>query len=347
MLAVVRACVLLSNRFISHREVDSADISLVEFCRRFELLYGKEKFTPNMHLHLHLKATFMNFGPAHAFWCFPFERYNGILGSYHTNKKAIKVQVMTQFCHEQSVRALDLPSDVTFLRLLPTYYDENDASCMPPTNASLLFLSLSRDRLDQILSFANNGMVTTLLPHTEQVLDDHQMNMLSFVYTELYPSQIFHHIPPFVQRYGRVKLCHDIIGSDLPGQNNRKSSVIMAHWPGTGNQIRHGDYSRLRVGVVQYFLKHTVTVRTESRSGFQPHEHVFAYVYWKKFHPESNWFGISAVVCLNMFEPIGPPCFIPVQHIACRCAHVVHSVQISGIVERVFIACPIPIKMCI
>ena len=60
----------------------------------FEDLYGKEKCTINLHLHLHLKDTFRDFGPSHSFWCFPFERYNGILGSYPTNNKAVEVQFM-------------------------------------------------------------------------------------------------------------------------------------------------------------------------------------------------------------------------------------------------------------
>lgn len=92
-LLFVRACVLLSKRFILGRDIDTADLYLLQFCRKFEALYGKARCTPNMHLHLHLRDTFKNFGPAHAFWCFPFERYNGLLGSYHTNRKSIEVQV--------------------------------------------------------------------------------------------------------------------------------------------------------------------------------------------------------------------------------------------------------------
>ena len=47
-----------------------------------------------MHLHLHLEQCIENFGPAHSF---SFERYNGILGSYHINMKSIEVQFMKQF----------------------------------------------------------------------------------------------------------------------------------------------------------------------------------------------------------------------------------------------------------
>ena len=41
----------------------------------------------NMHLHLHLAECIVDYGPVYAFWCFAFERMNGVLGSYHTNNQ--------------------------------------------------------------------------------------------------------------------------------------------------------------------------------------------------------------------------------------------------------------------
>ena len=43
----------------------------------------------------------MDYGPSHAFWCFSFERYNGLLGSFHTNQKAIEPQIMRKFINAQ------------------------------------------------------------------------------------------------------------------------------------------------------------------------------------------------------------------------------------------------------
>ena len=42
----------------------------------------------NMHLHLHLFRCLLDFGPAHAFWLYAFERCNGILVSFHNNNSA-------------------------------------------------------------------------------------------------------------------------------------------------------------------------------------------------------------------------------------------------------------------
>ena len=48
--------------------------------------------TMNIHLYLHIKDIMFDLGPFHAFWCFLFERYNGILGLYSTKMKAVEVQ---------------------------------------------------------------------------------------------------------------------------------------------------------------------------------------------------------------------------------------------------------------
>uniref|UniRef100_A0A1X7VKE9 Uncharacterized protein n=1 Tax=Amphimedon queenslandica TaxID=400682 RepID=A0A1X7VKE9_AMPQE len=50
-----------------------------------------------MHFHGHIKDCIEDFGPVYSFWCFSFERLNGILGSYHTNNRNISVQIMKRF----------------------------------------------------------------------------------------------------------------------------------------------------------------------------------------------------------------------------------------------------------
>ena len=46
----------------------------------------RRECTPNMHLFLHLKDSITDYGQVHSFWCLAFERFSGVLGSYHTNK---------------------------------------------------------------------------------------------------------------------------------------------------------------------------------------------------------------------------------------------------------------------
>lgn len=50
-----------------------------------------------MHLHCHLKDVLLGHGPSASFWCFSFERYNGIMGSTPTNKRSVELQLMRRF----------------------------------------------------------------------------------------------------------------------------------------------------------------------------------------------------------------------------------------------------------
>lgn len=96
-LLFVRATAMLCTRVISIHHVKVADSFLVLFCKEFEKLYGQRCCTPNMHLHLHLCDCVLDYGPIYSFWCFAFERYNGILGSYPTNSRGIEPQIMKKF----------------------------------------------------------------------------------------------------------------------------------------------------------------------------------------------------------------------------------------------------------
>lgn len=105
----VNACQLLCSRSLSMHALQKADALLTEFCFSFVALYGSEKTTPNMHMHLHLKDSIMDYGPVYAFWLFSYERYNGILGSVPTNNKTIEPQLMKRFVCDQQLRNEALP----------------------------------------------------------------------------------------------------------------------------------------------------------------------------------------------------------------------------------------------
>ena len=47
-----------------------------------------------MHLHCHLKEGVIDCGPVHAFWCFSFEQFNGILGAMQVNGRSVEIQPM-------------------------------------------------------------------------------------------------------------------------------------------------------------------------------------------------------------------------------------------------------------
>ena len=110
-LLFVQACFLLGNRMISAQAIDEIHQYLTLFCKHFEELYGAGAYTPNMHLHLHLKDCLKDYGPAHSFWVYGFERFNGILGRYQTNNHSIEVQLMRKFLCEAQIQSLEPPSE--------------------------------------------------------------------------------------------------------------------------------------------------------------------------------------------------------------------------------------------
>lgn len=85
----------------------------------------------NMHLHLHLLHSFQDFGPANAFWLYAFERYNGILGSFHTNNVRIECQIMQRFLESQSAgnEACGL-MDEQFIEVLPKDWQLYDTAAL-------------------------------------------------------------------------------------------------------------------------------------------------------------------------------------------------------------------------
>jgi hypothetical protein len=50
-------------------------------------LYPNIQFRPNHHAALHIGTLLTQFGPAHGWWMFPFERVIGILQGINTNSK--------------------------------------------------------------------------------------------------------------------------------------------------------------------------------------------------------------------------------------------------------------------
>ena len=76
----VRACFLLTLRIIDNNALNEAHSRLLEVAVLIEENYRLEFITPNIHLSLHLAECCRDYGPLHSFWCYSFERMNGILG---------------------------------------------------------------------------------------------------------------------------------------------------------------------------------------------------------------------------------------------------------------------------
>ena len=77
----VKICQILVYRIMQLDLLKEAHERLIKLIKLIERKYRPEKITPNLHLSLHLCECSHDYGPLYSFWCFSFERMNGILGS--------------------------------------------------------------------------------------------------------------------------------------------------------------------------------------------------------------------------------------------------------------------------
>lgn len=341
-LLFVRACTILGQRIIRKSDITTADLLLLNYCKRFEDLYGKEYCTINLHLHLHLKDTFCDFGPSHSFWCFPFERFNGILGSYPTNSKAVEVQFMKKFLASQSVKEMSRYCDLELHSLLPkSKVSSNILANKDDTALKVLQMSTS-----PLSSFSYITALVELLPPLHQsVFPSEMVQRLKMIYEQLFPNFTITNVSPFHYRCNCVKLGGDLLGSVSNAASAKTSAVITAFWPTRNAELTTPlNLSCMRVGVVQYYFKHQVVMSDENNEKSSVSME-FAYVLWKQKHPQHDWFGNSAIVCFDLFEQQSCCNFLPVQRIIKKCAFCLPKLEIlPNVQESVFVACPISIK---
>ena len=114
----VEACKLLCNLFISKSDAKKAADLLLKFNKCVKDSYGVEACTMNMHLHCHLYKCLLDFGPIYGFWCFPFERRNGILGSVATNNHDVTIQLMKKFILRQVLNSSDIKDKILYVHTL-------------------------------------------------------------------------------------------------------------------------------------------------------------------------------------------------------------------------------------
>jgi len=76
----VRACFLLVSRIIDNDALNEAHSRLLSVALLIKKNYGPNMITQNIHLSLYLAECCRDYGPLYSFWCYSFERMNGILG---------------------------------------------------------------------------------------------------------------------------------------------------------------------------------------------------------------------------------------------------------------------------
>ena len=321
----VLACFFLCRRTVSRVDVLKADTLLVKFCRHMERLYGKDSVTPNMHLHCHMAACIKDYGSVYGFWCFSYERYNGILGSFPTNKKKVASQLMRRFISETNSCSLTIPNEFShaFENLLstivlhePSEIHRHISSCEVSTCFDLTCISLPKTYKTSILSTSD-------------------FENLKVVYKNLYDNDENHVYTRSIKILKTLRIYGQQFGS-IRDPRTKNNSFILAAWASDDGSI--SSVGAVRPGKVLHYILNKVLIGTEHR------EHLFAVVGWFKEHRCRMLYGKPLEVWkYAQYLDDGPATFLPIHKILCRfCAGYGHVASPFGGDEQVMFVCPLP-----
>ena len=276
-------------------DLSCADLHLKEFCNKFQLIYGPQSVTPNMHYHLHLKKCISNYGPIHTFWLFSFERYNGILGSYHTNQRAIEIQVMRKFCNDMTVKSI-AQSNIAVKkhsRLFSSILNNSlsgsvqealgENESIPKLNAeNLTLLDLPKSTVHCDILYLFNDCNKFLPPFVRTSFDSDDLTYLRQSYSTFIPELNILDVPKFFEKCGVVLSWGERMTSYSCVSN--KNCYIQAYWVKRGGII-DSECSQLHFGVVEYFFRQRIMIQNDY------HILQMAKVRWLQELPFKNHFG--------------------------------------------------------
>ena len=249
----VLACRILSQTELSHDNVILADALLLHFCRRIESLYGTSVVTPNVHLHCHLWSCIVDFGPLHGFWCFPYERYNGVLGQLPNNNKSIEVQLMNHFVNDNILISTPLPD--IFAAELKQHLPERYKG------------------VGSLLSTCDDANFGVVLPKcfTRCLFVSEEVKELKALYTKLNPDSDIEVYSSF-RKYNSVKINGKQLGSYRT--KSASSSVVLIDFnhflfnlstTSTSINTTTTGITEQRLVRINYFAAHSIKVNGEDQ----------------------------------------------------------------------------------
>ena len=333
----VRSCYILCQQSISITQAKEAHELLIDFNQSLEQKYGWEISTMNMHLHCHLLQSLLDFGPIYSFWCFPYERYNGILGSYSTNHQSIVVQLMRKFTASNFYSV-----DTLSYQINPDLVDDMKAALLvfPPANVRLTMSKADNPIVTRSTLWGDPSQCKLFdsdfemhKPIHECFFDDKELESITFMYNSLYDDDWTISIPRLYYKASDVSNESYHLTSSL--SLSQGSSYVYANWfSGVGD-----NGLTLSVGNVMGFMKHVISVRKQQQP-LEKHSYVVAKITWQDrllsnqpYDPYFHLWATSSADCINSF--------IPVARIMCTAAVTKSSHTWDNLVEPVIVSIPL------
>ena len=353
MILFVRACIILLQPTITLEDLNRADDYLLKFCRHFERLYGKEKCTPNMHLHCHIRETILNYGPVYSTWCFAFERFNGIFESFQKNRIYPEVQLMGKFLRFQDIITMDMPCNLpselndcfqTHSIKMKEIVKGQGSVLATHVDSSLLtsYLHSSTCPLTELDTGVQEFHNIASTRH-EKVFTSEEVVWMTEIYDNIFSTGTVCNIPMIYETFYKI----DVLGEHYTSQKSKGSSsaCISAFWADRAGSISTAA-DCIRIGLIQHFFLHNISIVSPSDATKRiKTSHIFAKVHWFKTHPRQSWLPPPLLVFSTDFDIPGPSSFIPLSRIRSRCAVAYDKLQFEFGEDYVVVVSPLTRKL--
>ena len=322
----VEACQLICQPMITKEQALHAHGLIVKFCATYEEIYGREMCTPNMHMVCHLKDILLDYGPVHGYWCFSFERYNGMLESMQKSWANPEKQLLLKFLDLQRVNTLDVSmsnndffslvsKDIAVLRNISTSRTSGSVRQMAYESFDLFQQIRSQSGPTFLIDPEEKHYHGIIQPFYEKCFTDDELKHIGYMYKAVYPNHSITHISRFYKEFKGIV----INGEEYVSIKSRsqRSSAIFAYWPSLRGDIDTTGNAPYQIGNVQSFIRHQVTF--ENDEGCQTVTTLLAHIKWYEDHPRRDHFTSSIIVCGTLFRPMSNASFIPVSRILGHC----------------------------
>lgn len=246
----------------------------------------------------------MDYGPLHSFWCFAFERYNGMLGSMPNNIRSIESQLMKRFLSENQSLSLSFPTEYSE-DFLPTFPSLSSTGSLAQTLSSdMPALDVEEQNQEWALDSISSSVQLPKYSSRCALNEDEQESLLC-LYSKLYSEPV-------------TEILHTCLSYTLNGKffgtsksRTASSSFVIAKWD--------VGISEHRAARIDKFYKHSLKVGSEYKV------HLLCSLAWFKQHDKCSSFGKPASVWYaDLFDRYD---LVPVQYLVSRAVTVLDKLD--------------------
>lgn len=321
----VLACSYTCTPVITLDCLSEGHLYFMKFLEAFEEIYGEHFVTLNIHLHQHLKDCILDYGPAYRFWLFRFERFNGMLGNYHTNQKAIEISIMRRFLDDATI-FMSVHTD----SIVAEHHDI----------FSQLFTSLNRGTADHLIDDNNllnqenidcpTSGIKPCPPFQQCSFESNIINILKESYSMFVPDFNEDNISSMYEKFNSINFYGDRIGSFT--SRLQRTSIVLANWAGINGSINTSS-NDTQPCLIEFFFQQSVP-----KSLGQINVTMAKVKWFAIYHGCHSLETPLEQFLFDEYEQLGASIFMPVSQIKNLCCFTTTKTDLG---EKLIIICPL------